>query len=362
MILLLRRLLDRLRSVTGSDLSAITLSLLGLMVYGTLGFYFFEADAALKDQGSFQALGTAAWWSIVTMTTVGYGDFSPATFGGRWLVGVPLMVVGIGILGFAIGELTNWVIVAQAKRRRGEVPYTGEGHILILNFPGADLIQELTRELRADPSTAERDIVVVTDEVEEFPEDLLQQKILFVRGNPCREAVLENANLRKCHRVIILSQNPSEADCDSITLGVLVTVRALYRNAYVVVECQREENRKLLRSAGVDELVGAGMMRAELLVQGLQDPGINGVLEELLTNLEGNQMYLQDVGEFRGSYDELQEAVAPGGEYVFLGLIQESIRKLMPPGDTEVGPGNKMIVIGPDRPSAPTRTEASASS
>ena len=350
MIHLLRRLLERLRTVTGSDTSAILLSLVGLMAYGTLGFYFFEQDAALAGQGVFQAINTAAWWSVVTMTTVGYGDFSPATFGGRWLVGVPLMVVGIGILGFAIGELTNWVIEAQMKRRRGKVPYTGEDHILILNFPGTDLIQELFRELRADPSTAERDIVVVTDAVEEFPEELLKMKIVFIHGNPCREAVLEKANLRHAHRVIVLSQDPSAQDCDSVTLGVLVTVRALHRNAYVVVECQREENRKLLRSAGVDELVGSGAMRAELLVQGLQDPGINGVLEELLTNTEGNQMYLQDVGEFRGSYDELQAKVTEQGQYVFLGLVQESIRKLMPPGDTEVGPGNKMIVIGPQRP------------
>lgn len=357
MIHLLRNLLDRLRAVTGSSLSALRISLLALMAYGTLGFYFFERHAALAGQGTADALGTAAWWSIVTMTTVGYGDISPATLGGRWLVGVPLMVLGIGILGFAIGELTNWVILAQAKRRRGKVPYEGEGHILILNYPGPDLVHELYRELRADPSTAERDIVVVTDSVEEFPEDLLKMKVLFVHGNPCREAVLERANLRKAHRVIILSQNPSQPDCDSVTLGVLVTVRALHRNAYVVVECQREENRKLLRSAGVDELVGAGSMRAELLVQGLQDPGINGVLEELLTNLEGNQMYLQDVGDFRGTYDELRQAVSPDGEFVFLGIVQESIRKLLPPGDTEIGLGNKMIVVGPQRPASPSSAE-----
>ena len=46
----------------------------------------------------------AVWWSIVTATTVGYGDYTPVTFPGR-LVAIVLMLFGIGI--FAV--LTNLV-------------------------------------------------------------------------------------------------------------------------------------------------------------------------------------------------------------------------------------------------------------
>ena len=41
---------------------------------------------------------TALWWAIVTVTTVGYGDITPVTLGGRAL-GVVLMIGGIGIFG-----------------------------------------------------------------------------------------------------------------------------------------------------------------------------------------------------------------------------------------------------------------------
>ncbi|RKS08908.1 voltage-gated potassium channel [Nocardiopsis sp. Huas11] len=42
--------------------------------------------------------GDALWWSVVTVTTVGYGDFYPITFQGR-LVAVALMIMGISLVG-----------------------------------------------------------------------------------------------------------------------------------------------------------------------------------------------------------------------------------------------------------------------
>ncbi len=53
--------------------------------------------------GSF---GDALWWSIVTATTVGYGDVSPETTLGRIVAGV-LMLVGIGTIGMLTGSIAT---------------------------------------------------------------------------------------------------------------------------------------------------------------------------------------------------------------------------------------------------------------
>ncbi|MFJ9366936.1 potassium channel family protein [Nocardia sp. NPDC101769] len=67
-------------------------------------------DAERDAPGSnIHSLGEAAWWSVVSVTTVGYGDFYPVTVEGR-LVAVVLMTVGIGLISFAIGTVTSWVI------------------------------------------------------------------------------------------------------------------------------------------------------------------------------------------------------------------------------------------------------------
>ncbi len=60
--------------------------------------------------------GDAIWWSMVTMTTVGYGDHFPTTGLGR-VVAVALMVAGIALLGSVTATLASWLVDAVAEEQ-----------------------------------------------------------------------------------------------------------------------------------------------------------------------------------------------------------------------------------------------------
>jgi voltage-gated potassium channel len=58
--------------------------------------------------------GEAVWWSITTITTVGYGDFYPVTTVGR-LVAVLLMIGGISLIGMVTATVATWIVQRVAE-------------------------------------------------------------------------------------------------------------------------------------------------------------------------------------------------------------------------------------------------------
>ena len=69
----------------------------------TLGF---ERSA---EGASIQNFGDAIWWACVTVTSVGYGDYTPVTVSGR-LVGGVLMFAGLALVGVITATVAAWII------------------------------------------------------------------------------------------------------------------------------------------------------------------------------------------------------------------------------------------------------------
>jgi voltage-gated potassium channel len=58
--------------------------------------------------------GDALWWSVTTITTVGYGDLSPVTGIGR-VIAVTLMIGGISLVGVVTATLASWIVQRVAE-------------------------------------------------------------------------------------------------------------------------------------------------------------------------------------------------------------------------------------------------------
>ncbi|AYD89946.1 two pore domain potassium channel family protein [Actinomyces lilanjuaniae] len=83
-----------------------------------------EAERSV-DGATITSLGDALWWSLVTMTTVGYGDIAPVTTTGR-LVAMVFMITGVALIGAVTATLSSWIVErATDQEPQDQVP--GEG-------------------------------------------------------------------------------------------------------------------------------------------------------------------------------------------------------------------------------------------
>ena len=90
-------------SENGRSLAASFFILMTVMLLASSGIYYFERQSQPVDFGSIPA---AMWWAFATLTTVGYGDVTPITAGGK-VFGALITVVGVGMVALPTGILAS---------------------------------------------------------------------------------------------------------------------------------------------------------------------------------------------------------------------------------------------------------------
>lgn len=85
------------------------IALSGILIFGS-------SIVVTLVESNIDTFADGVWWSIVTTTTVGYGDISPSTIIGR-LIAVLLMLVGIGLIGMITGSITTFFVKEKTEIR-----------------------------------------------------------------------------------------------------------------------------------------------------------------------------------------------------------------------------------------------------
>ena len=106
-------LLDVIQRETEALLAAFVVLLL-MLVFSASGIYLLEGDMQPETFGS---IPSSMWWSIVTLTTVGYGDVVPVTAGGKVFAGL-IGLIGIGMIAVPAAILASGFAESIHERRR----------------------------------------------------------------------------------------------------------------------------------------------------------------------------------------------------------------------------------------------------
>jgi voltage-gated potassium channel len=314
-----------------------------ILIYGTTGFLYFELsenpDLSWSD---------GLWYTVVTMTTVGYGDFFPKTAGGRFLVGWPIMVFGIGLLGYALSVIAAALITSKSKEIKGMSSFVLKNHLIIFNFAGLAKVEHILDELFLDPAFAKSTPVVLVDEyLDELPPELQKRNLLFVRGNPVRDQTLSRAAIDHARHAIILCRDPGDPSSDNLNVTIALAIEGRNRKTITVVECVDQTSEELLRKVGCDRIVCTSRFGANFVSQELLNPGVQEVINDMLSARDGQQIYFTEVTR-EVSFAELVK-FCRNNQHLALGISSPAGIRLNVPETTLVRKGDSLITIGSSR-------------
>lgn len=268
--------------------ATVVLAMIGLCLLGNaVCYYVFDG---IEDGSSF---GDALWYSVISMTTIGYGDFYAKSTGARLGTFVFVVVLGLATFSVFLGMLIDWASDFASKGQRGMSNLFADDHILIVNFPSAARVSQLIHELQSDPQHAGREIVIVTDQIDSLPFEI--KNVLFVNGPVLERQTFERARVEQARMAIILATSYADSNSDAVVASAVSVMDAINQNLYIVAECLNYKHRMLFDTVNCNSIVFSMQLSSNLLAQEAHDPGVSQLVDTITSNVRGTTLYSTEV-------------------------------------------------------------------
>ena len=243
--------------------------LMFILLVGSSAIYLFESPRAGGEvDGFFEGI----YWTLVTLSTVGYGDITPHTTEGR-LVTMVLIVSGIGVISFftsivvsafqeKLSEVHGRQVASALQKKQGYVVICGFGRV---------------GQVVADYLSGDRQQFVVIDDSLEKVRLARKRGYLAVHGKAEELGILRRLGVgRNAGKVLCLTGD------DVVNVYVTLTARQLDRKIEIISRANDHRTLKKLRLAGADHAVEpfriAGLVATEYLGQPVAFEAIRGIV------------------------------------------------------------------------------------
>ena len=266
----------------------VGLGLLITMILGGIILQWLETGDISKGNNPF-------WWAIVTMTTVGYGDFSPETPGGR-IFAVFIMFAGITLVSLLTASISSIFVAQKIREGKGLEKLNISDHIVLCGWNSntsnlMNSIQKLNHEKHLD-------LVLVNElseeEVNQIKSRFTKLNILFVSGDYTQEETLLKASVTTSNTVIIIPNNINNEDGlhDEKTIFATLTIKSIDSSIRVVAYLLERENLTHIKRAEADEVVISDDFSLNILASHVVDPGVPQ-LSNHLVNADSSSRFVR---------------------------------------------------------------------
>ncbi|WP_028021886.1 ion channel [Enterovibrio calviensis] len=280
------------------------------------------------------------YYLLVTASTVGYGDMSPQTVAGKWIVALFVIPCGLSIFAIGVGRLAGIGIEFWRKGLLGKRSVDVSGHILILGWNESRTLHLIDMLLHEEKD--KRPIVLCVRAEIQNP---LPKEIEFVRTTSFTDEIaMSRAGFEDASCIII--DNPE----DDITFAAALFCASKNPDAHILAYFQEEVLSNLLKShCPKAECIPS--VSVEMMAKSAVDPGSSELHHELLNTRKGMTQYAVTYpGDAKyTTVSELFMRMKQQHDATLIGIRRNDEVKLNPALDAEVKPNDLLFYIADER-------------
>ncbi|WP_062061945.1 potassium channel family protein [Aquimarina longa] len=241
------------------------------ILYNVLVYLLYIFESRFEG-ANIVSLSDAYWYSLVTLTTVGYGDFYPITFWGR-TIGFLFLIGSLGILGVLVTELSLIISNYVRKKKEGYFGTIMEDHYIIIGW------DNFSQQVAEQIISADKELAIISDK----REDIDRIKKLFPRDN-CFAYLSDlkdysgfsKVNIEKANRVYLNFKEDSE------TLVYMINLKKIFPDLTFVITLEDMDLKSTFTYMGVDFVISRNEIASKLIASYIFEPKVALFAEDLL--------------------------------------------------------------------------------
>jgi voltage-gated potassium channel len=300
-----------------------------------------------SSQSSLTNYGNAIWYSLVTLTTVGYGDIFPATIYGR-LIAYIFILTSIGIFGILIGQLTNIMATIKEHKKLGYSGTNFREHAVIIGWNdfGWHVVDQLVG--------VGKQVAIVTnkkDDIELISEKYSPKSVFVLFSDFNNVELIRKSNIHEATIVFVNIEDDTEK------LVYVLNLKKVFPETDFVVTLENADLKSTFMAAGVSNTISSKEITSKLLASYMFEPDVASYSESILSYAQSDsdydikQLLVTSKNPYNGKpYQEVFFDLKRRYNSILIGITKRDKyghKKLIknPLGELKVNSGDYLIII-----------------
>lgn len=309
----------------------ISVTITALFALGVAGYMLIEGYTALD----------ALYMTVITLTTVGYGEVLPLSDAGR-LFTIVLLFLGVGTLAYSVGALVEFVLAGKlggqfASRRMHAALDAMENHTIICGYGRVGRSSALSLQQNGRP-------LVIIDKDEDQVATARADGHLVIHGDASKDETLHEAGITRAGGLIVCAGD------DTLNLFVVLSARFINPELFIVARSSGADNETKMRQAGANRVVSPYQIGGHHIANIMVRPHVTDFFD-VVTLDNGQEIWVEEltiepdsqlVGRSVGEADVRRKT----GVTIVAIYRQSTDSTFMPDANSPFEVGDRMIVLG----------------